>query len=54
MDHSQFIIDRNADGMTRDQIIINLASDGMSINAATKAYAAVAKAEGLDYRPREP
>lgn len=41
------IVEMNAAGSTRDEIIIAMVmTDKMSINAATKAYAAVAKAEG--------
>ena len=43
----QYIIDRNTAGDTRDQIIIGLVSDhGLTLNAATRAYADTAKAEG--------
>ena len=41
------IIALHAEGQTRDQIIIALVSeDGMTLNAATKAYAEAAKSEG--------
>jgi hypothetical protein len=41
------IIELNRDGSSRDAIIIILVTEfGISINAATKAYAAVAKAQG--------
>jgi len=41
-----------ADQQGRDQIIINLVADhGLSLNAATKAYATIAKEEGWNSAP---
>lgn len=42
-----FIEDQLAAGETRDQIIIGLVGEGMSLNGATNAYASYAKVNGL-------
>lgn len=47
MSHYDFIVSSQAAGDSRDAIIISLVSEyGLSLNAATRAYADAAKAEG--------
>lgn len=50
-DHT-YIIDLHAAGSSRDEIIVDLVTtQGMSLNAATRAYQDTAKAEGWSARP---
>jgi hypothetical protein len=45
-DHTDRIVEMHESGESRDTIIVTLVGDGLTLNAATKAYGAVAKALG--------
>ena len=51
IEQAAYVVEQHTAGMTRDQVIIGLVGQNVTLNTATRTYAAVAKAEGWTTAP---